>query len=110
MSTSPRTVRPWIKRELAAYRIGVDAFEGLRPPTQQDVEKAQLELEMARLDVEIAVMQRIVHAERTERLRRLGIDTTNYRMLRDLPAPRSRGPITEGLLIRPNSGQVLGVR
>ena len=111
MNAGPRTVRPWIKCELAGYRPGIDAFEGLREPSRQDVERAQLELELVRLDAEIAVQKRIVHAERTERLRRLGIDTTNYRMLSDLPAPRRRGaPIMTGPLIRPNSGEVLGIR
>jgi hypothetical protein len=109
MSGGPRTVRPWIKRELASYRPGIDWFEGLREPTEQDVERARLGLELTRLDVEIEVQQRIVHAERAELLQRLGFDVTNYRPLRDAPAPRSRGPIMEGRLVRP-IGQVLGVR
>jgi hypothetical protein len=57
MSTNPRTVRPWVKRELAAYRAGIDAFEGLREPTKRDVEQARHELKLERLDGEIAVMR-----------------------------------------------------
>jgi hypothetical protein len=105
MSTSPTTVRPWIKRELASYRPGIDAFAGLREPTRRDVERAQVELKLARLDAEIAVQREIVHAERTQRLQRLGIDTTNYRPLRDAPT-RGAG----GRVIRRRLGVVTGIR